>query len=131
PPPVAHGIFGVAAGARAHRAVAGLESALHVGANLDHLAGPVDADRRADTAMAAVGKTTRGGEIGAIEAGRAHLHQHLVGLRAWLRYVAHFDPVCTCNASLHLVLRRVFRVGPWVSPAPRPPALQYWPISAS
>ena len=65
PPPVAHGIFGIAAGARAHHAVAGLEAALNVGAGLDHLARPVDADRRADAAVAAVGKTTRGREIGA------------------------------------------------------------------
>src|SRR4029077_14880787 len=131
--PVAHGIFRVAAGARAHHAVAGLEAALNVGAGLDHLARPVDADRRADAAVAAVGETTRGREIGAIEAGGAHLHQHLGGLRARLRYVAYFDPVSTCNASLHLVLRRVCRQWsqPWVSPAPRPPAWQYRPISAS
>ena len=132
-PPVAHGIFGIAAGARAHHPVAGLEAALNLGAGLDHLACPVDADRRADATVAAVREATGGREIGAIEAGGAHLDQHLVGLRARLRHVAHVDPLFACNASLHRVLRRCFpRLSwPWISPAPRPPALQYWPIFAS
>src|SRR5262249_57867325 len=62
--PVADGVFGIAAGARAHDAVARLVAA-HLGAGFDHLARPFEADRRADPAVAAVGATARGGKIGA------------------------------------------------------------------
>src|SRR5262249_12638858 len=77
------------------------------GASSDPLARPFEADRRADPTVTAVGEAARGGEIGAIERGGPHLHQHLVGLRSRLRYVAQREPVFSRNGSLHLVLRRL------------------------
>src|SRR5262249_22223333 len=110
-PPVADGAFGIAAGARAHDTVARLVAA-HLGAGFDHFARPLEADRRADPAVAAVGDTARGGKIGAIERGGPHLHQHLVGLRSPLRYVAQREPLFSRNGSLHLVLRWLLRPAP-------------------
>src|SRR5262249_14224686 len=110
-PPVADGVFGIAAGARAHDTAARLV-VLHLGAGLHHLARPFEADRRADPAVAAVGDAARGGKIGAIARGGPHLHQLFVGLRARLRYVAQRESVFSRNGSLHLVLRRLLRPAP-------------------
>src|SRR5262249_57079079 len=103
-PQGAGGAFGVAAGAGAQDAVARLVAA-PLGAGSAPFARPLEADRRADPAVAAVGDTARGGKIGAIERGGPHLHQHLVGLRSRLRYVAQREPLFSRNGSLHLVLR--------------------------
>ncbi len=99
--PVADGVFGVAAVARAHDAIAGLEGALHLGAGLDHLARPLDADQRADAAVGAMRQAARDREIGAVERRGLDLHQHLVGLGLRLRDIAHDEPVLARNASLH------------------------------
>src|SRR5262249_62375131 len=105
------GVFGIAASARAHDTVARLVTR-RLGAAFNHLARPFEADRRADSTVAAVGDAARGGKIGAIERGSPHLHQHLVGLWSRLRYVAQRQSVFSRNGSLHLVLRRLIRRAP-------------------
>src|SRR5262249_56420818 len=105
------GIGGMGAGGRAHDAVARLV-VLPLGPGLPPPPRPLEPNRRADPAVAAVGDAACGGKIGAIERGGPHLHQHLVGLRARLRYVVQRESLFSRNGSLHLVLRRLLRPVP-------------------
>src|SRR5262249_15569947 len=123
PSPVGDGIFGIAAGARAHHAVAGLDAALRFRAALDHLARPFEADRRADASVAAVRQAAGRGEIGALERRGLDLHQHLVGFGPRLRDVAHDQSILARNAGLHRIasliwFRALYCVG-WVEPLAR------------
>ena len=98
--PVADGVFGIAAGAGAHDAVARRVS-LDLGAGLGHLASPFEADRGADPAMAAVGNAARDGKVGAVERGGAHSHQHFVGLRLRLCNLAQRQSLLRRNGGFH------------------------------
>src|SRR6266849_4584133 len=80
-PPIGDGVFGIAAAARAHDAVALLQPRRHLGAELDHLARPFEADDCAGAAEIAVLVAGRHAEFGTVESGGAHADENLVRLR--------------------------------------------------
>ena len=98
---VGDGVFGEAAGGRAHHAIARLE-VLDVAAHRLDLAGAFQADDGAGAAHRAVAVARRDREVGAVERGRAHLDQDLVRLGHGLGDVADLDAIFSDHGCFHL-----------------------------
>ena len=99
-PAVGDGVFGEAAGGRAHHAIARLE-VLHVAADRLDLAGAFQADDRAGAAHRAVAMAGGDREVGAVERRRPHLDQDLVRLGHGLGDVAELDALLADDGCFH------------------------------